>query len=419
MGEQTLDACPLSMSPSQVVSSQTPAPASVAPINGVVLAHDYVTQRGGAERVALRIAEAFPGAPMYTTLYEPEDTFPEFRDIDLRTGPLNRFGLLRRHHRLALPMLASAVDSQRISGRLMIASSTGWAHGYQGADYNIVYCHAPARWLYQTERYLGSHRNPGLRGRLRQRASEVVLARQAETLRDWDARSARRADLYLVNSTVTQQAVEQAYGIEAEVLPPPPALGPDGAERAVEGIEPGYLLCVARLLPYKNVDAIIAAVNSLTDTRLVVVGSGPDRERLLGMAGPRVRLLGTVQDDQLRWLYRHSEALVAASHEDYGLSPLEAGSFGRPSIVLRYGGFLDTVVEGRTGIFFDSPSALDIADGIRVARQCSWDEMTIMNHVARFSSRPFVKRLQDLAARVTGTTAALQEPAPSPVAAAS
>ena len=235
-----------------------------------------------------------------------------------------------------------------------------------------------------------------------------------ESLREWDARSARRADLYLVNSTVTQRAVEQVYGIEAEVLPPPPALGPGGAERAVEGIEPGYLLCVARLLPYKNVDAIIAAVNSLTDTRLVIVGSGPDRERLLSMAGPRVRLLGTVQDDQLRWLYRHTEALVAASYEDYGLSPLEAGSFGRPSIVLRDGGFLDTIVEGRTGIFFDSPSAGDIADGILVARQCSWDELTLINHVAQFSSRAFVRRLQDIAARVTSTTTDVREPAQQP-----
>ncbi len=414
MGQQLLgDECPPSMSLSLRGRHQDAEAARVPPVDGVVLAHDYVTQRGGAERVALRIAEAFPGAPMYTTLYEPSDTFPEFRDLDLRTGPLNRFGVLRRHHRLALPLLASAVDSQRISGRLMIASSTGWAHGYQGADYNIVYCHAPARWLYQTDRYLGSHRNPGLRGRLRQGAAELVLARQAESLREWDTRSARRADLYLVNSTVTQRAVEQAYGIEAEVLPPPPALGPGEPEREVEGIEPGYLLCVARLLPYKNVDALIAAVNTLTDTRLVVVGSGPDRERLLGMAGPRVRLLGRVQDDQLRWLYRNAEALVAASYEDYGLSPLEAGSFGRPSIVLRGGGFLDTVVEGRTGIFFDSPSVVDIADGIREARQCSWDEMTIINHVARFSARPFVRRLQDIAAGLAGTTTRI--PAQRPV----
>ena len=151
------------MSPSYGGAYQDAESLRVPPVNGVVLAHDYITQRGGAERVALKIAEAFPGAPMYTTLYEPTYTFPEFRDLDLRTGPLNRFGLLRRHHRLALPMLAAAVDSQRISGRLMIASSSGWAHGYQGADYNIVYCHAPARWLYQTDRYLGSHRQVGLR----------------------------------------------------------------------------------------------------------------------------------------------------------------------------------------------------------------------------------------------------------------
>ena len=311
--------------------------------------------------------------------------------------------MLRHHHRAALPFLAQAVDEQRVDGTLLIASSTGWAHGYQGTDQTVVYCHAPARWLYQTGRYMGSHRNPGMRGRVRQAAASFALGGLKSSLREWDARSARRADLYLANSTVTQQAVAEVYGIEAEVVPPPPALAPGGPEREVPGIEPGYLLCVARLLPYKNVDVIIKAISALPDdTRLIVVGAGPDRERLLQLADSRVTLLGSVDDDQLRWLYRNAEALVAASFEDYGLTPLEAGGFGRPSVVLRNGGFLDTVEEGTNGIFFDALTPDAVATGIREARQCKWEEQVIADHVEQFSSERFVARMRAIAARVMG-----------------
>lgn len=368
----------------------------------IVLAHDYATQRGGAERVALKIAEAFPGAPVFTTLYEPADTFPGFADLDVRPGPLNRYGVLRRHHRLALPLLAPAVDAQRVSAKLLIASSTGWAHGYQGADHTIVYCHAPARWLYQEDRYLGSHRAQGLWEVARQAVARTALHGLMAPLREWDARSARRADRYVANSTVTQRAIAEVYGIEAEVLPPPPALGPDGDERAVPDIEPGYLLCVARLMPYKNVDAVVRAVNSLPDTRLVVVGIGPELERLRSLAGPRVRLVGRVDDEELRWLYRNAAALVAASYEDYGLSPLEAGMFGRPSVALRAGGFLDTVVEGETGVFFDHPTPEAVARGIDDVLTHPWDGAAIKAGMDRFSAERFVRRLQILADEVMG-----------------
>jgi glycosyltransferase involved in cell wall biosynthesis len=366
---------------------------------GVTLAHDYATQRGGAERVALKIAEAFPGSPMYTTLYEPSETFPEFEGLDLRTSGLDRFGLLRRHHRLALPLLASAVNAQRIDGGVLVASSTGWAHGYRGADHTVVYCHAPARWLYQKQRYLGSHAGPGVRGRVRQVAAKAAVSGLMTPLRRWDGRQARQADLYLANSTVTQRAIAEVYGIEAEILAPPPALLPVGDERAPEGVEPGFLLCVARLLPYKNVDVIIEAVNSLPGVRLVVVGAGPDRERLLELAGPEVTLAGRVDDEELRWLYRNCSALVAASHEDYGLSPLEAGSFGRPSLVLGDGGFLDTVVEGRTGVFFGSPDPGPIAEGIGDVLSQRWDAREIAAHVDCFSAQRFTRRLHDVVAQ--------------------
>lgn len=366
---------------------------------GVVLAHDYATQRGGAERVVLKIADAFPGSLMYTTLYEPKLTFPEFAGLDVRPGGLNRVAFLRRHHRLALPLLASAVDAQRVTGELLIASSTGWAHGYQGANYTVVYCHAPARWLYQKDRYLGSHGESSMRGRLRLAAARAALETLSPPLRNWDASAARRADVYLANSTVTQRAISEAYGIDAEVLPPPPALLPDGEERTIPTIAPGYFLCVARLLPYKNVDVIVNAVNDLPDTRLIVVGVGPDLERLTRLAGARVTLLGNVDDAELRWLYRHCTALIAASYEDYGLSPLEAGSFGRPSLVLRDGGFLDTVVEGTTGVFFDSPSSPAISDGIGRVLSHPWNASVIAEHVGSFAAERFIGRLREVASQ--------------------
>ncbi len=369
---------------------------------GVVLAHDYATQRGGAERVALKISDAFPAAPMYTTLYDPAHTFPEFRRLDLRVSSLNRYPPLRHHHRLALPLLAKAVGKQALEGDVLIASSTGWAHGYRGAGNTIVYCHAPARWLYQTERYLGSHKGVGLRGQARQAAAHLAMTGLMSPLRKWDARQASQADLYLANSSVTQRAVAEVYGIEAEVLSPPPALLPDGVERPIEGLDPGFLLCVARLLPYKNVDAIIQAVNTLPNIELVVVGDGPDRDRLAQLAGPRVRLLGRVSDDRLRWLYRNCSALVAASYEDFGLSPLEAGAFGRPSAVLGEGGFLDTVVQGRNGIFFERPVSGSIAEGIREVLALPWNPDTITAHVDLFSPERFVSRLYDVVARVSG-----------------
>src|SRR4051794_5927491 len=95
----------------------------------VAIAHDYLTQRGGAERVVLSLARAFPGAPIYTSVYEPDTTFPEFAHLDVRTTPLNRLQPLRRRHRLALPMLAPAFSNVHVDADVVVCSSSGWAHG--------------------------------------------------------------------------------------------------------------------------------------------------------------------------------------------------------------------------------------------------------------------------------------------------
>jgi glycosyltransferase involved in cell wall biosynthesis len=360
-------------------------PASIA------LVHDYLTQRGGAERVVLSLTRALPGAPLYTSLYAPETTFPEFADLDVRPLPLNRIALLRDRHRLALPLLAPAFSQLELTEEIVVCSSSGWAHGVHAAGRKIVYCHTPARWLYQPERYL--------RGRGFAIRSATRLLRSP--LERWDRRAAASADSYVANSSAVAERIRQVYGLEAEVLSPPPALGPSGATERVADLKPGFVLCVSRLLPYKNLDAVVGAFAQLPDERLVLVGAGPEEPGLLGLAGSNVTLLGTVGDEQLRWLYRESSALVAASHEDFGLTPLEAAGFGHPSAVLRWGGFLDSVVEGETGIFFDTPSPDAVADAVGTLRRNAWDADRIRSHAQGFSEARFVKRIRAIVAGAT------------------
>jgi hypothetical protein len=385
------------------------------------------------------MADAFPGAPIYTSLYDRARTFPEFASLDVRTSGLDRVAWFRGHVRAALPLMASAFSSLRPSAQVTLCSSTGWSHGVRASGRKVVYCHAPARWLYQTTRYLGTpakrqtvvQSDPsGAAGASRAAAGSAEVrsgaggsvtrlvsgtevdrsssrwsppstARLAmwalgRPLRRWDQRAARTAHRYLANSTATATAIRAVYGLDAEVLPPPPAVVPGGVERAVAGVDPGFWLCVSRLLPYKNVDAVVEAVERRPGDRLVVVGDGPERAALERQTGPRVQFLGAVVDEELRWLYRNCRGLVSASYEDFGLTPLEAASFGRPSTVLRWGGFLDTLRDGETGVFFDEPVPEDIMTAMDRLTALDIQADVLEAHAARFDHDRFIARLRQV-----------------------
>lgn len=380
------------------------------------LAHDYLTQRGGAERVVSIMTRAFPHSPLHTLLYEPGATFPEFHDVDVRASRLNAHHLLRNHHRVAMPLLRRAVEKTVVDGSVLLASSSGWAHGIRAPGRKIVYCHTPARWLYQPSRYVGRTAGHHPRDWARRAAWSSAIGVLGPSLRAWDARQAATADRYLVNSTVTQRAVREIYGIEAEILPPPASLPIRGPVTEVTGIRSPFLLCVARLLPYKNVDVVIEAATAAGIYDLVVVGEGPERSRLLDLAHRwnRVHLLDRVEDDQLRWLYANCEALVTASYEDYGLTPLEAAAFGRPTIALHAGGFLDTVAGGLSGLFFEDPTVASLAPAITEFSQRSWDPVAIAEHGEKFSEARFVRRLHEVVAEEMAAplVAPAVEPAP-------
>lgn len=359
---------------------------------GVALAHDYLTQRGGAERALLALGRAFPDAPLHTTVHEPSTTYAEFAEHELHTTPLQRIGPLRRNPRLALPVLAPFVERHRIEADVTICQSTGWSHGMPVSGYKIVYAHNTARWLYQPDEYL-AHLPSFYRW---------GLAPFAPPLRRWDRRAAASADLVFAGSGVAQKRIRTHWGRDAEVIYPPPGLAADGPQEPVAGLEPGFVLTVARLLPYKRVDVVIDAVRQLEGTRLVVVGEGPDADRLAARAPEVTHFFPSVSDAELRWLYANAQALVTASQEDFGLTPLEAMGFGTPVVVIAAGGFLETVEPDVSGIFFDAPEPTALRTALERAAVHDWDRDAMRARAEKFSEASFIRRFRAIVDEVTG-----------------
>jgi glycosyltransferase involved in cell wall biosynthesis len=355
----------------------------------IAIAHDYLTQRGGAERVVLTMLRAYPDATIHTTLYNPDTTFPEFRDARIVTTGLDRVSALRRNHRLALPFLAPAVNAHHIDADLVLMSSSGWSHGFATHGKRLVYCYSPARWLYQTDTYLGAP--------ARSSATGWATLAMRPALKRWDRRMARRADRYLAISHVVQERIRTAYGIDADVVPAPHRGQPGAFREPVAELDDwrdGFHLLVSRLLPYKNVGAVVEAFRAMPDERLVIVGKGPLEREIRSQLTPNIRLVSDLHDAQLQWVYYHSSTLIAPSIEDFGLTPLEAGTHGVPTLALRLGGYLDTVQEGLTGDFFDEPTSGAIAAAVLTHRGRSWDREAIRAHADLFTEERFTAALR-------------------------
>ena len=213
------------------------------------------------------------------------------------------------------------------------------------------------------------------------------------------------ADKYLANSRVVRRRIADTYGIEADFVPPPHSIDPAGSQEPVGALadwHDGYHLIVSRLMPYKNVDQALKAFRDMPEERLVVVGSGPLADQLAAQAPANVRMLSGLSDAQLRWTYAHATALVAPSHEDFGLTPLEAASFGKPTLALHAGGYLDTIDPDVNGLFFDHPVPDDIRAAVRAGRDRDWDTEAILQHADLFSERRFIQRLRREVATLVG-----------------
>jgi len=354
----------------------------------IALVHDHVVQRGGSERVLVSMLRAFPDAPVFTAFYWPDATYPELRDADIRSLAVDRVPGLRRHHRAAFPALPFLYSRQRIEADVVICSSSGWAQGVRTGGRKIVYFHALAQWLHTPMNHLSN-------GRASRR---LLLGVPRRTLMRWDRRTVLSADRYLVAGPTMRDRVGDLYGVDAEVLPPPAGVMPDGPATSIAGVAPGFFLSAARLMPYKNLDAVVAAFADLPDCRLVVAGVGPERRRLRASAPDNVTFVGNADDARLRWLYANCRALVCAGFESYGLTPVEGAAFGKPTVALREGGLADVVLEGSTGDFFDRPEPAAIAAAVRRVDGACYDPAALERVTKEHAGASFTARLRHVVA---------------------
>lgn len=358
----------------------------------VVVVHDYLTQRGGAERVALALMEAFPRARLLTSVYEPDKTFDEFKQYRVETMWPNYFAVFRRDPRRALPFLAHAFSHHTIGqADVVVTSSSGWAHGVATDLPTVVYCHNPARWLYQAEDYFS--------GRLAW--AKGPFQHLSNRLRSWDGSSARASSLYFANSRAVKDRIAEAYGIDAALLPPPTGMTTHGAQEALPGLGPGFLLTISRRRGYKNVVVACEAVADMPGVRLVVVGHLPPRPG--GGAWPRtITAVDGLSDDQMRWLYSSCAGILGVSREDFGLTPVEGYGFGKPAALLRAGGYLDSAAPDVASVWIEDATPEATRKGVQELLSRDWDPVLIEQHGAHFSREQFRFRLHQAVLSVAG-----------------
>jgi glycosyltransferase involved in cell wall biosynthesis len=346
---------------------------------GVALVHDYLNQRGGAERVVLEMAQMWPQAPIYTSLYRSASTFPEFRTLDVRTSPLDHLPVDHGFRNL-FPLYPLAFRSfGTLPERLVVSSSSGWAHAVKTHPdaLHVVYCYTPARWLYGGD-YLGASN--------RQTALKPLLP----ALRAWDRSAARRPDLYIAISKTVQGRIERIYGREAPIVYPPVDI-----DRFTPSPRGERLLVVSRLLPYKRVDIVVEAATK-AGIGLDVVGVGPAMEDLRRVAGPSVTFHGRLDDEAVTELMECCRAFCLPGAEDFGITPVEAQAAGKPVVAFGAGGALETVEEGVTGAFFQNYEVADVLAAIERCDSIETRPGEIAVLAQRFSRTTFRVQLRTL-----------------------
>jgi glycosyltransferase involved in cell wall biosynthesis len=351
----------------------------------VALVHDYLNQMGGAERVVLALHELFPDAPLYTSIYDPRRVDAAFRSIDIRTSFMQKLPLVKKHHQPFLPLYPFAMERLDLRGYdLVLSSSSAFGKGVitRPETMHICYCHTPMRWCWNYDEYV-EREHLG-------KIARSVLPFFITNLRVWDQTTSMRVDHFIANSPVVADRIQKYYRREAVVIPPPVE-----AQRFL--FDPmaqpeDYFLVVSRFMPYKRIDLAIEACNRL-GLPLVIIGKGRDEQRLRRLAGPTIRFLGGLSDEEVLRYYAHCRALILPGEEDFGITPLEAQASGRPVIAFGAGGALASVVDGVTGAFFHEQTVASLVATLATFDESRYDTQVIRNHALEFDKPRFHRRM--------------------------
>ena len=355
----------------------------------VALVHDWLNQMGGAENVLEEFVEMFPGAPIFTSMYGPDKMPDLYRALPIRTSFMQRLPGILDHHQVYLALYPTAFQSTDLSDfDLILSNKSGFCHGIRSRRgerkaVHVCYCLTPTRFLWLYEQYRERERI----GSLLDLGLKPLLA----LLRRWDYAAAQRVDHFIAISAAVQERIRTIYNRDSVIVHPPV----DTRRFSPDPTAPvgNYYLVVSRLIPYKRIDLAVRAFRDLQDERLIVVGSGRARQALEDMAGPNVSFLGWQPDDRILELMRSCKAFIFPGLEDFGITPVEAMSVGRPVIAFRGGGALDTIVVGETGEFFDQQTPQSLKQTLEDFDPQAYDPATCRAQAERFSQEAFRTRL--------------------------
>lgn len=351
----------------------------------VAVIHDWLIAYGGAERVLASILRCYPGADVFTLVDFMADADRGFlAGHRVHTSFLQRLPFARRRYRSFLPLMPLAVESFDLADfDLVISSSFCVAKGVlTGPDQlHVSYVHSPMRYAWDLQhQYL---REAGLERGARGLLTRWLLGR----MRLWDCRTANGVDQYIANSRFIQRRIRKTYRRESQVIHPP--VDTEGLQIASQRED--FYLTVSRLVPYKCVHLIVEAFRQLPDRELVVIGDGPELGRLRALAPANVRVLGHQGAEATRGYLQRARAFVFAALEDFGIAPVEAQACGTPVIAFGQGGAAETVLPGRTGLFFARQSAEAIVAAVREFESlpAPLDRAAIRANALRFSEARF------------------------------
>jgi glycosyltransferase involved in cell wall biosynthesis len=347
----------------------------------VAIVHDYLSQRGGAERVVLRLASLFPEAPIYTSFYAPDSTFDEFRDRQIVTSKLQRSIDVDHFRNAALRFPEAFRQMDLAAFDKVIVSSSAFAHHVRHPR-SLVYCYTPPRFLYEPAAYF------------EQRSLQAVAWAGLAPLRRSDRHAARRHADYVTISRASAAKIRRCYGVDAPSIIYPP-LNVGHLPTSVSPLPTkARALLVSRLLRYKHVDVAIAACAG-AGIPLTVVGVGPDAERLARHATAQVSFLGRLADAAMTELFASHSLVLSPGYEDFGYGPVEANYAGRPVVALGAGGALETVEDGVTGRLVSGCSTESWTTAIREVLETDWSPLDLRQRSTRFSADIFDAKITE------------------------
>lgn len=354
----------------------------------VALIHDGIITKGGAERVFLYFCQAFPEADIYSSVYYPDNAFPEFRDHKIRTSWYNWFTKNEFSYRnLFFPFGVLASRSIDLTDYDVVLQSTTTGAKYARVSKNakvISYIHQPFRLVWSPESYEQVRNASWIK--------RWVISTVVSFMRSFDFKAIERSDIIISNSINTSKKILEVYGRNSDFIIKPPI---NCSDFYVSSKVEDYFLVVSRFEPYKKVDLVIRAFNKL-GLPLKVVGNGTQRKYLKSIAGSNIEFYHNLGQSELSRLYSHARALVFPQEEDYGITPLEAVASGRPVIGYNKGGLLETMIpycgdaRSATALFFDEQNEESIIAAVEQFNGLEFDSGFIKRYSERFDV-PFFK----------------------------